>query len=156
MYASQAGYGVIDRELYVPELDRDPDRLRAAGVPDEVRFATTRSWPQAIPGAPTSCASGSPGGPGSGSRPAAAPRATAATTRRSSSSTPATRTIPRSAGCCWCCNRKTRELACYRCFMPYPVPLALLYRWATLAMLAHDFVVVAALTSNTAIDLPLT
>jgi SRSO17 transposase len=80
-------------------------------------------------------------------------------------------------------NRKTKELAYYRCFMPYPVPLAILvkvagrrwsieeriktskglvgldqhqvrrwrswYRWATLAMLAHAFLVVAALTSNT-------
>jgi SRSO17 transposase len=80
-------------------------------------------------------------------------------------------------------NRTTGELAYYRCFMPHPVPLAMLvnvagrrwsieeriktseglcgldahqvrrwrswYRWATLAMLAHAFLVVAALTSNT-------
>jgi SRSO17 transposase len=32
--ASQAGHGVIDRELYVPRSwTRDPNRLRAAGVP---------------------------------------------------------------------------------------------------------------------------
>jgi hypothetical protein len=49
--------------------------------------ATTGSWPQATPGAPMSCASGSPHGPGSASRPAAAPRATASTTGRSSSGT---------------------------------------------------------------------
>ena len=80
-------------------------------------------------------------------------------------------------------NHKTGELAFYRCWMPRPVPLAVLvrvagsrwrieesfqagkglvgldqhqvrrwrswYRWATLAMLAHAFLVVAALTSNT-------
>jgi hypothetical protein len=80
-------------------------------------------------------------------------------------------------------SRTTGELAFYRCWMPRPVPLAMLvrvagrrwsieeriktskglvgldqhqvrcwrswYRWATLAMLAHAFLVVAALTSNT-------
>jgi SRSO17 transposase len=80
-------------------------------------------------------------------------------------------------------NRKTGELAFYRCFMPHPVPLATLvrvagrrwtieerfqtgkglcgldahqvrrwrswYRWTTLAMLAHAFLVVAALTDRT-------
>jgi SRSO17 transposase len=80
-------------------------------------------------------------------------------------------------------HRTTGELAYYRCFMPYPVPLTMLvtvagrrwsieeriktskglcgldahqvrrwrswYRWATLAMLAHAFLVVAALTCNT-------
>jgi len=80
-------------------------------------------------------------------------------------------------------NRSSGELAYYRCFMPYPVPLATLvnvagrrwsieeriktskglcgldqhqvrrwrswYRWVTLAMVAHAFLVVAALTSNT-------
>jgi SRSO17 transposase len=40
-YASAAGHGVIDRELYVPRVwTRDPERCRAAGVPDQVRFAT--------------------------------------------------------------------------------------------------------------------
>jgi hypothetical protein len=42
------------------------------------------SWPQATPGAPMSWASGSRHGPGSLSRPAAPPRATASTTGRSS------------------------------------------------------------------------
>jgi SRSO17 transposase len=80
-------------------------------------------------------------------------------------------------------NRKTGELAWYRCWMPHPVPLAMLvrvagrrwtieerfqtgkglvgldqhqvrrwrswYRWVTLAMLAHAFLVVAALTERT-------
>src|SRR5215211_7562809 len=40
-YAADAGHGVIDRELYLPQgwLD-DPARLKAAGVPDQVGFAT--------------------------------------------------------------------------------------------------------------------
>jgi SRSO17 transposase len=40
-YATDAGHGVIDRELYLPQgwLD-DPARCRAAGVPDQVGFAT--------------------------------------------------------------------------------------------------------------------
>src|SRR6266511_4368986 len=40
-YATTAGHGVIDRELYLPQgwLD-DPARLKAAGVPDRVGFAT--------------------------------------------------------------------------------------------------------------------
>jgi SRSO17 transposase len=39
--ASDAGHGVIDRELYLPQgwID-DPARCRAAGVPDRVGFAT--------------------------------------------------------------------------------------------------------------------
>jgi SRSO17 transposase len=80
-------------------------------------------------------------------------------------------------------NRKTGELAFYRCWTPHPTPLAVLirvagcrwrveesfqtgkglcgldqhqvrrwrswYRWATLAMLAHAFLVVAALAERT-------
>jgi SRSO17 transposase len=40
-YAADAGHGVIDRELYLPQgwID-DPARLKAAGVPDQVGFAT--------------------------------------------------------------------------------------------------------------------
>src|ERR671912_56110 len=79
-------------------------------------------------------------------------------------------------------NRRSGELAYYRCFMPYPVPLAILvnvagrrwsieeriktskglcgldqhqvrrwrswYRWVTLAMVAHAFLVVTALTDQ--------
>ena len=41
VYASRVGHALIDRELYLPQswID-DPDRLRAAGVPDQVGFAT--------------------------------------------------------------------------------------------------------------------
>jgi SRSO17 transposase len=40
-YATTAGHGVVDRELYLPQgwID-DPARCRAAGVPDQVGFAT--------------------------------------------------------------------------------------------------------------------
>jgi SRSO17 transposase len=40
-YAADAGHGVIDRELYLPQgwID-DPARLKAAGVPDQIGFAT--------------------------------------------------------------------------------------------------------------------
>jgi len=73
-------------------------------------------------------------------------------------------------------NRTTGELAFYHCWMPRPTPLAVLvtveeriqtskglcgldqhqvrrwrswYRWMTLALLAHAFLVVAALADNT-------
>jgi hypothetical protein len=40
-YATGAGHGVIDRELYLPQgWTDDPARCRAAGVPDQVGFAT--------------------------------------------------------------------------------------------------------------------
>jgi SRSO17 transposase len=40
-YASQAGYTLIDREIYLPRSwTDDRDRCAAAGVPDQVRFAT--------------------------------------------------------------------------------------------------------------------
>ncbi|MDQ1651609.1 MAG: hypothetical protein QOI35_809 [Cryptosporangiaceae bacterium] len=40
-YASAAGHALIDRELYLPESwTADRERCRAAGVPDEVEFAT--------------------------------------------------------------------------------------------------------------------
>jgi SRSO17 transposase len=41
VYASDAGHALIDRELYVPRgWIADPDRCRAAGIPDRVGFAT--------------------------------------------------------------------------------------------------------------------
>jgi SRSO17 transposase len=41
VYASDAGHGVIDRELYLPRAwTNDPGRCQAAGVPDQVSFAT--------------------------------------------------------------------------------------------------------------------
>jgi SRSO17 transposase len=40
-YASRGGHALIDRELYLPRSwAEDPDRRTAAGVPDEVGFAT--------------------------------------------------------------------------------------------------------------------
>jgi SRSO17 transposase len=40
-YASWRGHALIDRELYLPESwTSDRDRCRAAGIPDEVEFAT--------------------------------------------------------------------------------------------------------------------
>jgi SRSO17 transposase len=40
VYATDAGHGVIDRELYLPRAwTNDPERLQAAGVPDELGFA---------------------------------------------------------------------------------------------------------------------
>src|SRR6266498_955491 len=40
-YAADAGHGVIDRELYLPQgWLADPARCRAAGIPDQVGFAT--------------------------------------------------------------------------------------------------------------------
>jgi SRSO17 transposase len=40
-YASDRGHALIDRELYLPESwTGDRDRCRAAGVPDDVEFAT--------------------------------------------------------------------------------------------------------------------
>jgi SRSO17 transposase len=41
VYASDGGHAMIDRELYLPRgwID-DPDRCRAAGIPDQVGFAT--------------------------------------------------------------------------------------------------------------------
>ena len=40
-YASHHGHALVDRELYLPESwTYDRDRCRAAGIPDEVEFAT--------------------------------------------------------------------------------------------------------------------
>jgi SRSO17 transposase len=40
-YASTRGHALIDRELYLPgSWTDDRDRRRAAGIPDEVEFAT--------------------------------------------------------------------------------------------------------------------
>src|SRR6266498_1696474 len=49
VYASQAGHAVIDRELYLPRSwTDDPERCRAAGVPDQVGFATKPELAQAM------------------------------------------------------------------------------------------------------------
>jgi SRSO17 transposase len=41
-YATSRGRALVDRRLYLPEQSwcSDPERRRAAGIPDEVRFAT--------------------------------------------------------------------------------------------------------------------
>ena len=49
VYATDAGYGVIDRELYLPKgWINDPERLQAAGVPDQVGFATKPALAKAM------------------------------------------------------------------------------------------------------------
>jgi SRSO17 transposase len=41
VYASSSGHGLVDRELYLPRSwTADPGRCQAAGVPDQVSFAT--------------------------------------------------------------------------------------------------------------------
>lgn len=48
-YASAAGHALIDRELYLPESwTGDRERCRAAGIPDEVEFATKPMLAQAM------------------------------------------------------------------------------------------------------------
>jgi SRSO17 transposase len=61
VYATDAGHAMVDRELYVPRgWIKDPERLQAAGVPDQVSFATkpklartmiTRSLDAGVPAA---------------------------------------------------------------------------------------------------------
>jgi SRSO17 transposase len=41
VFATDAGHAVVDRELYLPRSwTDDPERCRAAGMPDQVGFAT--------------------------------------------------------------------------------------------------------------------
>ncbi|GLW74687.1 transposase [Kitasatospora phosalacinea] len=41
VYSATAGHTAIDRRLYIPRSwTQDPDRCRAAGIPDDLRFAT--------------------------------------------------------------------------------------------------------------------
>jgi len=238
VYASPAGHAVVDRELYLPkDWTRDPERMRAAGVPDQVGFATkpalaTRMVTRALDaGVPAAWVTGD-------EVYGADPRLRAALEARSIGYVLAVacdhpvvaggttwradalrkRVPPRGwqrvsagkgakghryydwafvqldpgdpgpgdPGQRWLLlrrNHTTGELAYYHCFMPRPVPLAVLvrvagqrwsieeriktskglcgldqhqvrrwrswYRWMTLAMVAHAFLVVAALTSNT-------
>src|SRR5207247_9090162 len=40
-YASSSGHAIIDRDLYLPRAwTDDPERCRAAGIPDQTGFAT--------------------------------------------------------------------------------------------------------------------
>jgi SRSO17 transposase len=49
VYATTTGHAVIDRELYLPRSwTDDPARLQAAGVPDQVGFATKPALAQAM------------------------------------------------------------------------------------------------------------
>jgi SRSO17 transposase len=49
VYGSDAGHAIIDRELYVPRgWTRDPERLQAAGVPEQVGFATKPALAKAM------------------------------------------------------------------------------------------------------------
>jgi SRSO17 transposase len=48
-YASARGHALIDRELYLPQSwAGDPERRRAAGIPDEVEFVTKPRQAQAM------------------------------------------------------------------------------------------------------------
>jgi SRSO17 transposase len=236
--ASQAGHGVIDRELYLPRAwTRDPERMQAAGVPAQVGFATKpalarRMLARALDaGVPASWVTGdevdgadpklraflegrsigyvlavardhpvvAAGDPWRADGLAA--RVPARAWQRISAGQGAKghryydwafvqldpgerdRSDPGQHWLLLRRNRKTKELAFYHCWMPRPVPLAVLvrvagrrwtveeriqtskglcgldqhqvrrwrswYRWATLAMLAHAFLVVAALTERT-------
>jgi DDE superfamily endonuclease len=148
-YATKAGHALIDRKLDLPRSwTDDRDRCRAAGVPDQVTFATkptlaTRMLTRALDAGvvagwvagdevygadpklraalqarglgyvlavacdhrgpraatPTGPTPWCPLGPGSASRPGAAPRATASTTGRLSNSTTATATPLIGTGC---------------------------------------------------------
>jgi SRSO17 transposase len=56
---SRHGHAFIDRALYLPkEWTRDPVRLAAAHVPEDVSFATMRPWPHPPEGQPAERAEG--------------------------------------------------------------------------------------------------
>jgi SRSO17 transposase len=239
LYASDAGHAMIDRELYVPRgWIADPDRCHAAGIPEQVGFATKPALATAMlcraldAGVPAAWVTGDEvygADPdlraelerrGVGYVLAVAcdyPVVAAGDTYRADA---LLRRVPARAWQCvsaghgakghrlydwafirlddrapspggqagqhWLLvrrNRRTGELAFYRCWTPRPVLLATLvrvagrrwtieerfqtgkglvgldqhqvrrwrswYRWTTLAMLAHAFLVVAAVTERT-------
>jgi SRSO17 transposase len=235
--ASQAGHALIDRELYLPQGWIDaPGRLRAAGVPDQVGFATKPALAAQMigraldAGVPAAWVAGdevygaNPGlratlearqvgyvlvvacdhpvrvGSAELRADALRKRVPARAWQQISCGTGAKGhryyhwAFLRldhdpgpggQAGQHWLVirrNQRTGELAFYRCWMPRPVPLAVLvrvagtrwtveerfqtgkglcgldqhqlrrwrswYRWVTLAMLAHAFLVVAAVTER--------
>jgi len=244
VYATDAGHGVVDRELYLPRSwTDDPDRLRAAGVPDHVGFATKPKLATTMicraldAGVPAAWVTGdeiygnSPGlraelearGVGYVLAVACDHRVRfGGTTHRADA---LLTKVPARAWQCvsagtgakghrlydwsfvrldhdhpapdgqagrhWLLvrrNRKTGELAFYRCFTPRPTPLAVLvrvagrrwtveeafqagkglcgldqhqvrrwrswYRWVTLAMLAHAFLVACAMAERTRHPIP--
>jgi len=239
VYATDAGHAVIDRDLYPPRAwTNDPDRLQAAGVPDEVGFATKPALAQAMiiraldAGVPAAWVAGDevyganpklraaleaqgigyvlavacddhvPFGVGTHRADSLLKQVPARAWQQVSCGKGAKGhrlydwaflrldhhgpAPGEQASRHWLMvrrNRKTGELASYRCSTPRPVPLAMLvrvagrrwtieerfqtgkelcgldqhqvrrwrswYRWVTLAMLAHAFLVVAALTEHT-------
>jgi SRSO17 transposase len=238
VYASDAGHAIIDRELYLPRAwTCDPDRCRAAGVPDQVGFATkpklamfmlARALDAGVPAAwvtgdevygacpklraeleargvgyvlAVACDHPVPVGGAIQHADALLRQVPARAWQQVSCGTGAkghrhydwaflrlddgTPLHGGQAAQHWLLVRRhqrTGELAFYRCWMPRPVPLAILvrvagqrwrieevfqtgkglvgldqhqvrrwrswYRWATLAMLAHAFLVVAAVTDQ--------
>ncbi|MGH9258456.1 MAG: IS701 family transposase [Acidimicrobiales bacterium] len=238
VYATDAGHAVIDRELYLPRSwTDDPARLQAAGVPEQVGFATkpalatamiTRALDAGVPAAWVTGDEVYGANPGLRAELEARqigyvltvacdhPVGFGGATHRADA---LLRQVPArawqqvscgkgakghrhydwaflrldhhgpapdgQAGKHWLMirrNRKSGELAFYRCYTPRPVPLAMLvrvagrrwtieerlqtskglvgldqhqvrrwrswYRWVTLAMLAHAFLVVAAVTER--------
>jgi SRSO17 transposase len=246
VYATDAGHALVDRELYLPKAwTADPERLQAAGVPDQVEFATKPELAMRM--LAHALDAGVPAGWVAadevyGANPAL--RAEAELEARgvgyvlavacdhrvvcggdSYRADALLRLVPARAWQClsagkgakghrlydwafirldhhqqhgpavsdggqtaqrWLLirrNQRTGDLAFYRCWMPRPVPLAILvrvagtrwtveerfqtgkglvgldqhqvrrwrswYRWVTLAMLAHAFLVVAALAERT-------
>jgi SRSO17 transposase len=238
VYATDAGHGLVDRELYLPRWwTSDPERLRAAGVPDQVGFATKTELAMRMLG--RALDAGVPAGWVAGDEVyganpvlraelearqvgyvlavacdhhvrigGEARRVDALLKQIPARAWQQVSCGPGAKGHRWYdwafCrlddgepdrgdrtaqhwllirrNHKTGKLAFYRCFLPYPVPLAVLvrvagrrwtieerfqtgkglvgldqhqvrrwrswYRWVTLAMLAHAFLVVAALAEQ--------
>jgi SRSO17 transposase len=237
VYASQVGHAVVDRELYLPlGWTDDPKRLRVAGVPEQVGFATKpalaaqmigRALDAGVPAAWVA------GDEVYGANPTLRAELEARRVgyvlavacdhpvRAGGADLRADALLSRIPARAWqqvSCgsgakghryydwafirldhdpgpsqqhgqhwlvirrNQRTGELAFYRCWMPRPVPLAVLvrvagtrwtveerfqtgkglcgldqhqvrrwrswYRWVTLAMLAHAFLVVAAVTER--------
>jgi SRSO17 transposase len=236
VYAGRAGHAAIDRELYVPRSwIADPDRCRAAGIPEQRSFATkpalarsmlTRALDAGVPAAwvtgdevygadprlraeleargigyvlAVACDHRCPTGAGSHRADELAARVPTRAWQRISAGKGAKGhrlydwafiqldpPVSGHSGQRWLLlrrNRRTAELAFYRCFSPRSVPLTVLvtvagrrwtieetfqagkgltgldehqvrrwrswYRWTTLALLAHAFLVVVAATERT-------
>jgi SRSO17 transposase len=235
VYASSSGHALVDRELYLPRSwTADPGRCQAAGVPDQVGFATKPALARRMLGraldaeVPAGWVAGDEVyGADPGLRAELEARGvgyvlTVACDHpvRAGGATQRTDALAAKVPArVWQCvsagkgakghrwydwafcrlddgeqarrgqhwlmvrrHQRTGELAFYRCWMPHPVPLAVLvrvagrrwtieerfqtgkglvgldqhqvrrwcswYRWATLAMLAHAFLVVTALTDQ--------